>query len=257
MVKFLKFFFRLLKNPIDKSLRIRFYLMKGICTLLIPQYRFKWPQQGWWADREFNEYLKRFNEIKGLNTDRRWMLYQLMRLTEAVPGDTAECGVYKGASSYLICRINQEAKNYNRLHFGFDSFEGLSKPTSWDGTYWKKYDLSCTLDETKTNLSELDNFIFHKGWIPEKFKELENRRFSFVHIDVDIFEPTRDSIEFFYPLMNEGGIILCDDYGFTCCPGATEAIDNFLEDKLEKIISFSCGGGFLIKGCQTSASLKI
>ena len=68
------------------------------------------------------------------------MLYQLMRLTEAVPGDTAECGVYKGTSSYLICRVNQEAENYNRLHFGFDSFEGLSEPTGLDGTYWKKHD---------------------------------------------------------------------------------------------------------------------
>lgn len=48
---------------------------------------------------------------------------------------------------------------------------------------------------------------------------------------VDLYEPTKDSIEFFYDKLNVGGIFLCDDYGFTSCPGATKAIDEFLVDK--------------------------
>jgi hypothetical protein len=57
---------------------------------------------GWWDNTSFNQYLNRFNELENMNTDRRWMLYQLMRLVENIPGDTTECGVYQGASSYLI-----------------------------------------------------------------------------------------------------------------------------------------------------------
>ena len=56
------------------------------------------------------------------------------------------------------------------------------------------------------------------------------------------------SIAFFYPRLSKGGILLCDDYGFTSCPGATTAIDKFLSDKPEKMISLDSGGGFFIKG---------
>ena len=52
-----------------------------------------------------------------------------------------------------------------------------------------------------------------------------------------------------------GGLILCDDYGFTSCPGATKAINEFLQDKEEKMISLSGGGGFLIKGTETYGPL--
>ena len=78
--------------------------------------------------------------------------------------------------------------------------------------------------------------------------DISERRFSFVHVDVDLFQPTLDSIRFFYERTNTGGIILCDDYGFATCPGATRAVDEFLADKPEKMISLSGGSGFLIKG---------
>jgi len=51
-------------------------------------------------------------------------------------------------------------------------------------------------------------------------------------------------------------VIICDDYGFTSCPGATKAIDQFLKNKKEKMISLSGGGGFLIKGTETSEPLQ-
>ncbi len=57
-----------------------------------------------------------------------------------------------------------------------------------------------------------------------------------------------DSIEFFYERLSQGGILICDDYGFSTCPGATQAIDEFLEDKLEKMIMLPDCGGFIIKG---------
>ncbi len=95
--------------------------------------------------------------------------------------------------------------------------------------------------------------VIHKGWIPEKFFEIETSNFAFVHIDVDIYEPTKASIEFFYPRLNNGGILICDDYGFSTCPGATLAIDEFLKDKPERMISFASGGGWFMKGVETQA----
>ena len=50
--------------------------------------------------------------------------------------------------------------------------------------------------------------------IPTRFDEVADRSFCFVHVDVDLFEPTRESIAFFYPRMVPGGVMLFDDYGF-------------------------------------------
>lgn len=239
-------------KPLD-----RFEMLRTIGSVLVPDYRFKWPQLGWWKDPVFNDYLFKFGEIKGMNTDRRWMLYQLMRLVGNVPGDTAECGVYRGAGSYLICRVNEGNQNFRRTHYIFDSFEGLSRPLDRDGEHWKEGDMCCPLEDVRKNLSEFHAFSIHQGWIPERFSDIEDRKFCFVHIDVDLFRPTLDSFEFFYPRMNEGGLIVCDDYGFTNCPGATQAVDQYLQDKTEKMLSLSGGGGFLIKGTETSGPLGL
>ncbi len=231
---------------------LRFQILQMLGRYIFPRYRFKWPQMLWWDDSGFNGYLKNFSELNQLNSDRRWMLSQLLRLVVNIPGDTAECGVYRGAGSYLICDFCEKYPSHPRTHFAFDSFEGLSVPVARDGDYWNRGDLACDLSVAQEMLRQYKNISWQKGWIPETFASAANRSFAFLHIDVDLYEPTRDSIEFFYPRMRNGGIILCDDYGFTSCPGATLAIDEFLADKPEKMISLCSGGGFLVKGCATA-----
>src|SRR3989338_3744494 len=41
---------------------------------------------------------------------------------------------------------------------------------------------------------------------------IKNKKFSLVHFDVDTYESTKNSIEFFYPRMTRGGVILSHDY---------------------------------------------
>lgn len=227
----------------------RFYLLKWIASFLLPEYRFKWPQLAWWNDADFTQYLVRFDELNGNNSDRRYAVSQLLRLTQGVDGDTAEIGAYEGAMSWLILR----AGGGHRQHHVFDSFEGLSKPTALDGAHWEQGTLACAEDVVKHNLAAFGASLkTYKGWVPERFSEVEGHRFSFVHIDVDLYEPTLASIEFFYPRMNPGGIVVCDDYNFTTCPGATRAIDEFMAGRPEKMIGLSGGGGFLIKGMTTA-----
>src|SRR5207248_4885047 len=50
-------------------------------------------------------------------------------------------------------------------------------------------------------------------WIPDRFQDVDDWKFSFVHIDTDWPEPTSESLAFFYPRIEAGGIIVCDDYG--------------------------------------------
>ncbi len=221
---------------------------------LFPKYRFKWHQLDWWENACFNKFLVSFDSFNKFNDDRLWMLSQLSRLVRTVPGDTVECGVYRGASSYLIC-LENKAGGLNKVHHVFDSFEGLSEPSEADGDHWSKGDLACDLDRVKSNLSEFSLVQYYPGWIPERFSEVATLRFSLVHIDVDLGQPTLDSFSFFYERMEVGGIIICDDYGINTCPGATDAIDRYLLNKPEKMLANCSGGGFMIKGRDTGSSI--
>ena len=226
---------------------LRLKILQMIGQLVLPSYRFKWPDMSWWNNQEFTDYLIAFDELGGFNADRRWNLYQLARWSSSVPGETAECGVWKGAGSYAICWAF-EATGERRTHHAFDSFAGLSEPNeSVDGQHWRKGDLPSDLSATASNLSRYDQVVFHRGWIPERFHEVAGSRFAFVHIDLDLYQPTRDSLEFFYPRLSPGGLLLCDDYGFDVCPGPTAAMDEFFADRPECIVWLSPGAAFVVK----------
>ncbi|MGE4158981.1 MAG: TylF/MycF/NovP-related O-methyltransferase [Planctomycetota bacterium] len=232
-----------------KTAQARFELLTRFGAWLVPEYRFKWPWMDWWHDASFKRYLEKFGEDRVHNADRRWMLGQLLRLVTDVPGDTVECGVYKGSSSWLICRAN--AGMSGRHHHIFDSFQGISEPDPSDGDHWTRGDLSCSEETVRKALEEFRDFTLYPGWIPDRFHEIANRSFSFVHIDVDLLQPTKDSLEFFFPRLSPGGILLCDDYGVTTCPGATKALNDYFQGRSEKPISLSGGGGYVIKGKVT------
>jgi hypothetical protein len=233
--------------------RLGFTFLARVARRVLPGYRLTWPELAWFADPELNSILTRFDEQDGLNAHRRLALQELLRLTAGVPGDTAECGVYKGCGSYIILRSNQRSI-HRRVHHVFDSFGGLSAPAAEDGAYWRTGDLAVSEQMVRENLGEFSDVEYHKGWIPERFGDVDDRAFSFVHVDVDLYQPTLDSVVFFYPRLSDGGILVCDDYGFLTCPGATEALDRFLADKPEKMLRLPGGGGFFIKGANTETA---
>ena len=246
MIGLAKFLHNLTSKDADRRLKA----LKAIADRIIPDFRLTWCQVDWWQDADFNAYLDRFGHRKGFHTHHRWMLWQLMRLVSDVDGDTAECGVWEGASSWLICAAN---RGKVRTHHLFDSFEGMSAPGPRDGDYWKPGAMAADEELVRRNLQPFEkSFVIHKGWIPERFDDVAGKRFAFVHIDVDLHEPTMDSVEFFYPRLAPGGILLCDDYAIGTCVGATEAIDDFFDDKPEKMIALDAGGGFMIKGVVTA-----
>ncbi len=237
---------------------IRFTALRFVAAALCPGFRMRYPAE-WMADENFNAYLRLVGEaapIKSISVSRHWMLYQLLRLTENVPGDTAECGVFRGAGSYLIVAFSERSGGAKSHHL-FNSFEGLSEPKGCDGLLWRQGDFSAAPDSAMKLLARFSNVQSHRGWIPSRFHEVSERSFSFVHIDVDLYEPTRDSIEFFYPRLSPGAVLVCDDFGMTTCPGATKAIEEFLRGKPEKMIFLPDGGGFFIKGVATAINYRL
>lgn len=228
---------------------------------LTPEQRYAWGERlfnlfspeakiaefgrSFYRDAEFLGDYERFDRENYRSLDRKFALKELLKLTLALPGDAAECGVFRGASAFIIAKSLIGAGTGKSLHL-FDSFTGLSAPGAEDGNYWDAGVLACSRAEVEANLAPVAAAVrFHPGWIPQGFGAVADLRFAFVHLDVDLHQPTLDALRFFYPRLVPGGIIVCDDYGFDTCPGARLAMDDFFADKPEPVIHLPTGQGFV------------
>ena len=213
----------------------------------------------WWVDQAWATPYLRFlqpDAVGGHNhtriLDRRFQLVELAKAVKHLPGSTAECGVYRGVGSGLICQTLQGSYQSGELHLGFDSFDGVSEPEEADRMpngemAWQRGKLRTPMQTTQDLLSVFDFCRLHQGWIPDCLGPATDRRFRLVHVDVDLRQPTWDTLQFFYPRMVAGGVFVLDDHGFTDCPGARSAAIEFFADKSEKIIEVPTGQAFIFK----------
>jgi O-methyltransferase len=188
----------------------------------------------------------RWGDLPGLPLDCCQTLFSVARsvAARAIPGDTAECGVRYGKSSFFILHgLNDPA----RPHYLCDSFEGLSQPSDIDAETiarregWRAGDLAADEEIVQAKLGDFVQVRLHKGWIPDCFSGLETRTFALVHVDVDLYEPTLAAFEFFYPRLSPGAVMVCDDYGFASCPGARRAVDEYFAGRADVPIELPSG----------------
>ncbi len=175
---------------------------------------------------------------------RALMLGKYFDYALSVPGRKAECGVLLGFSALLtnqIARMRNKSWTGENYHL-IDSFEGLSQPELKDAIYSGNQSPRASHDaghfavpliNVQDNLSSFPKLSFHKGWIPEIFSSLPEDKWSYVHIDVDLYRPTLNSLEYFFPRMAKGGVIINDDYASPLFPGANSGWKEFF-DKINK-----------------------
>jgi O-methyltransferase len=176
--------------------------------------------------------------LAGVRRSRLLMLpeYDAAQLVTAViasrgvPGIMAEIGVAYGASAHIISTLCPQ----KTLHL-FDTFVGLPPLTDRDShEIFKEGTLGCPIESVREFLRD-DNVVFHQGLFPhETGCAVASEKFSFVHLDVDLYEGTLESLQFLYPRMSPGGIILGHD--FLVSKGATSAFNEFFVDKPEPLI---------------------
>jgi len=192
----------------------------------------------WKCDAEFIRLLKQTRRRRLVSAERSFMLWQLAKSTAFIEGDMAEVGVYKGGSAKIIAGACPEKKK----HF-FDTFTGIPGNTP-EVDFYKKGDFAGTsLDSVKSFLEDCQNVYFYSGCFPGSAQALSGKNFCFVHVDVDVYESVRGCLEFFYPKMSRGGVMLFDDWQWKGCPGVKKAVEGFLKDKPEKPVvtaSFQC-----------------
>ena len=162
-----------------------------------------------------------------------------------VPGERVECGVFSGFGSLLMCRLMRARRpEFDGTGFHLvDSFEGLSPPVAEDAVALREkpgrgtvavlgYDkggFTAPIEYARAAMREFPGARIHQGWIPDVLAALPDTRFAFVHVDVDLYQPTLACLEHFYPRLAAGGAIVCDDYGAPRFPGAARAWDEYCD----------------------------
>lgn len=171
----------------------------------------------------------------------RLNLVQYFLASLPVAGARAECGVYRGATALLLCHVwrSRQPEFRGGDLYLIDSYAGSSDSGEHDlipvrDTGGVRMEPFFPAGKTDTSpelvrgfFGEFPQVQIRAGWIPPALTMLPEREWAFVHLDVTLYAPTLAALEYFYPRLNPGGVILCDDYGSIFCPGSQKAWDEF------------------------------
>src|SRR5882724_977636 len=184
--------------------------------------------------KEFDQTYRRYN-VRSMGAAStpiysQHVDYQLLSYALTLEGDVAEVGIYKGATTSLLASlVEKTAKQYHV----FDTFEGLPDMTKEDsasgyGEPSTKLMADNTLQSVKNHLKDYHCIQYHKGLFPATANGIKGP-FCFVYLDMDIYQSTKDGLQFFYPRMVKGGVIIVDDYASKRWVGVRTAVSEFAE----------------------------
>ncbi len=175
----------------------------------------------------------------------------LFRRVSHIPGSIVECGVFKGVSLSRFVKFRSLFDNiFSKKIIAFDIF-GEFPEAKYENDKEKREKFiqeagnkSIGKDELISIFKELNlyqNIELVEGnildTVPKHKAKNPHLKISLLHIDVDLYEPTKVVLEEFYPSMVKGGIVILDDYG--AFAGANKAIDDYFKDSKVKIQKLS------------------
>ncbi len=187
------------------------------------------------------EFLREFHKLENhtlVSKESCWTLLSMLQHSLHVEGDVMEAGVFQGGSARFLKTLMGDG---SRNLYLFDSFAGMETVSASTDRHQEG-------DFADTSLAAVQAFVgsesfihYRQGWIPTTFAGLEDRRFCFAHIDLDLSQSILDCCEFIYPRLSAGGVMVFDDYGYASCPGARITIDEFFADKPEVPLALQTG----------------
>jgi hypothetical protein len=175
--------------------------------------------------------------------DRYLYFKDMVEKVRDVDGDIVECGVSLGHGA-LLFTLFSDYVGRPRTYFGFDSFEGFPDPVEKDeitpikgkGFWANPPDAVLRVLHDGRLGDELirERIRLVKGWFDQTLPRFEGR-IALLHLDCDLYESYKLSLETLYDKVQPGGVIMFDEYGDTRWPGASKAIDAFFSDKPERV----------------------
>ena len=162
-----------------------------------------------------------------------------------IPGDIAECGVWRGGSMMAVAHALLAAEDTSRTLYLYDTFEGMSEPSKKDADFAGKSAISLLQKYRKgtwcfASLEEVQRNLYSTGYPPAKIKFIKGRveetlqavrpaTLSLLRLDTDWYESTKLELEVLYPVLHKNGILVIDDYGYW--QGARQAVDEYFDTR--------------------------
>jgi hypothetical protein len=174
-------------------------------------------------------------------------------MVKDIPGDVVEVGFGRGNSFMILLYLS---KQFNRHTTGFDSFEGFPVPTAEDKSIRnpQKGEWSVrTLKEATEQVNLFGNFDpknykIVKGFLGLSLPKLMNtKRLALIHVDVDLYSSHKYALEYLFPMLSKGGLVIFDDYGHEFWPGATLAVDEYFKGTQWQPQKHKSGKYFILK----------
>ncbi|MBQ9359707.1 MAG: class I SAM-dependent methyltransferase [Lachnospiraceae bacterium] len=208
---------------------------------------------------------------------RQWLKrflahHEMFIKTLEVPGDIAELGVFRGQGLMTWANFLESycISDRTKVVYGFDNWRGFVKMSEQDGEDEEDFNKKLGgfspekyYDELKDAIKiyDGDRFIPWKARIELIEGNIEETalkfvqdnpgvRFSLVHFDCDLYEPTKAALEAFWPRLSRGGVFLFDEYAMKAWPGETQAVDEFFADKdvrIKKLQWNNVPAGYIVK----------
>jgi O-methyltransferase len=194
----------------------------GSHTVIIPGATYS----PWLDDPTFIELFQALRSNTLVDHYRLFELWNLVGQTSSVPGDILEIGVWRGGSGCLMARRAPE-----RTVFLCDTFSGVVKVGDNDATYRGGEHSDTSVDIVKDLATSLNvrNIELLRGIFPDQTgDQIADRKFSFCHIDVDVYLSAKHIRDWVWPRLSVGGIVVYDDYGFSPCDGVTRYVNEMV-----------------------------
>jgi O-methyltransferase len=181
----------------------------------------------WLSDMPFQAAYEVLKANTMVDLYRCYELWTLVGQCARLDGDILEVGVWRGGSGCLMAVKAKLAGMQSKVYLA-DTFSGVVKASEHDPSYKGGEHADTSVDyilKSKETLG-LDNVELLVGIFPEATAApLENARFALCHIDVDVYSSAADVLDWVWPRLQVGGVVVFDDYGTIETAGMTRLIN--------------------------------
>jgi O-methyltransferase len=197
----------------------------------------------WIEDPDFMQIFPKIQTHSMVDRYRCYELWDLVSQSAKLKGALIEIGVWRGGTGALIGKKAQLCGISDPVYL-CDTFDGVVKASEKDDLYvgGEHSDTSEEIVEKLMKKLGLSNTCILKGIFPDETgSKILNQRFRFCHIDVDVYNSARDIVDWIWPRLVIGGILVFDDYGFPTTTGIRDYVNGRKNDK-DRICLFNLNG---------------
>jgi len=178
-----------------------------------------------------DEFLNVYRSIQAHTLVDLYRCYELWCLVKQAAklesGAILEVGVWRGGTGVLIAKAARLSGLQVPVYL-CDTFSGVVKAGKHDTYYKGGEHADAAEDDVRCLIQSLSlpHVCLLRGVFPdETASSLDGQSFRFCHIDVDVYQSAHDILNWLWPRLVLGGMVVYDDYGFDSCSGISKHVD--------------------------------